>query len=831
MRYRSFLSVYYWRSSYLYHRYFREGNEAGVSVAFTPEEQALFAQGLQNHLEQALINLGQNERWEENNHRFFHAMSLTTYASVFGQADGTPYFEENAAVHLQHGLNVIDEILSRIVDVETGVTQEQSFNYHRLDLSLVLEVQRYIVDQGHALGRDYSELMERMLEFDLLARRPGDTITEVGDTYLGAQGGQSYINAVINAGLISPHARYVLTEGAEGERPADVIDYSEAGYVLFRPVYAWENAQDTRLLIDVSEHKVSHGHYDNTNLLLSAYGERILVDSGGPFSYDRTAEFGLDGPFRKEYFIESEAHNVLVVDGESFDADTQLVSLLDRPDFSFTTARHSGYQDITVTRSTLLIKPGLLLVFDTAENAGAQPHQFELNWHFDPKAQGVDAAARSDFRVGSAFVDAAFATGGAASYDVIQGRLGDDPQGWVTTGLYEATPAPVLEVAQSGQDAWFVSAFATSLAEAGILALEVNKTAGGFEAWVDFEGQRWFVDLESPEQVSVTALDQDTETPPPPPQAGTSDDVLTGTALADDLNGLQGNDTLSGGAGNDTLSGWTGDDSLQGGQGNDRLLGASGNDTISGDHQDDYLSGYHGTDVLFGGLGNDTLLGGNDADSLYGGSGDDLMKGDDGDDYLTAYKGNDSLNGGAGADQLWGGQQDDVLFGGQGNDFLRGDQDDDLVHGGTGDDDARGDAGHDLVTGDTGNDRLQGGDGNDTLDGGVGADLLRGGAGADLFLYSAVNESMPDNAFRDRIYDFNKAEGDKIVLTALGLSAFIGVTAFTGTGLGEVRYFQQDTGSYQRTLLEADTDGNGSADLSIQFSQVLIGFLEDDILI
>lgn len=62
--------------------------------------------------------------------------------------------------------------------------------------------------------------------------------------------------------------------------------------------------------------------------------------------------------------------------------------------------------------------------------------------------------------------------------------------------------------------------------------------------------------------------------------SGGRNDVLTGNAVANALNGMGGNDRLSGAAGADTLSGGAGRDTLDGGAGYDRLLGGSGADTF-----------------------------------------------------------------------------------------------------------------------------------------------------------------------------------------------------------------------------------------------------------
>ena len=75
-------------------------------------------------------------------------------------------------------------------------------------------------------------------------------------------------------------------------------------------------------------------------------------------------------------------------------------------------------------------------------------------------------------------------------------------------------------------------------------------------------------------------------------------------------------------------------------------------------------------------------------------------------------------------------------------------------------DHATGGNGHDRLTGNADANRLIGGKGNDTLTGlagGVSDDTLTGGAGADRFVFT------PDGG-DDTITDFNRAQGDRIVL-------------------------------------------------------------------
>ena len=123
------------------------------------------------------------------------------------------------------------------------------------------------------------------------------------------------------------------------------------------------------------------------------------------------------------------------------------------------------------------------------------------------------------------------------------------------------------------------------------------------------------------------------------------------------------------------------------------------------------------------------------------------------------------------------------------------------------------------IRGGKGADTLTGGAGDDQICGALGADTLRGGGGNDQFEYYSTAESKTEAP--DLIRDFTR--GDKINLTAIDADgdaangnstfAFIGGKAFSNTA-GELRVSQHP--QFSRTwLVEADTNGDGAADLTI----------------
>lgn len=124
---------------------------------------------------------------------------------------------------------------------------------------------------------------------------------------------------------------------------------------------------------------------------------------------------------------------------------------------------------------------------------------------------------------------------------------------------------------------------------------------------------------------------------------GDGDDILTGSAAAEEFLGGRGNDRIDGGGGNDLLFGDAGNDELLGGDGDDNLRGGPGNDVLAGGWGRDALHGERGNDRLDGGAADDDLDGGTGADILVGGANADTIRGGKGADRLFHEEALDTL--------------------------------------------------------------------------------------------------------------------------------------------------------------------------------------------
>lgn len=270
----------------------------------------------------------------------------------------------------------------------------------------------------------------------------------------------------------------------------------------------------------------------------------------------------------------------------------------------------------------------------------------------------------------------------------------------------------------------------------------------------------------------------------------------TGNALANEIDG---------GDGDDLLSGLDGDDTLIGAQA-DRLEGGKGSDTYRVSSVDVVVrEGREATpdnnDTVVASV--DWRLGAN-VESLVlvdgalrgrGNSGDNVLTGNALANNLVGVNGADRIDGGGGDDTLLGGKQADTLIGGTGADRLEGDEGDDI---------------------------LDGGDDADTLIGGEGRDILTGGAGGDSFRFTA-GDSSDRRAVADVIADFSRADGDRINLAAIDArlstldvnDAFVWIDKAAFTAEGQLRYRMLGGTTY--------IEGNNDDDLDADFIIAVTG--------
>jgi Ca2+-binding RTX toxin-like protein len=172
---------------------------------------------------------------------------------------------------------------------------------------------------------------------------------------------------------------------------------------------------------------------------------------------------------------------------------------------------------------------------------------------------------------------------------------------------------------------------------------------------------------------------------------------------------------------------------IEAGSGNDVISGSDDDDGISGQGGDDLIWGNGGDNNIYGGPGDDRLLGGPELDFLFGEEGDDILSGGGGaadkvDYFFSSGPVVLTLDDRPGDGEA--GENDDVrsdvenLTGGRFNDRLVGSPRPNGLNGVRGDD---------VLVSHGGRDTLLGGVGDDTFRPGPGRDRAEGSSGRDTF--------------------------------------------------------------------------------------------------
>lgn len=214
----------------------------------------------------------------------------------------------------------------------------------------------------------------------------------------------------------------------------------------------------------------------------------------------------------------------------------------------------------------------------------------------------------------------------------------------------------------------------------------------------------------------------------------------------DDVFASERKETINGTAADDNITGTDGNDLINGLGGNDRIVGGKGNDTINGGD---------GNDILHGGVGRDVLAGGNGDDTYY------LAREYDGnrklliDTIIEQAVGSKAPNAGT----------NDTVITSVRYTMANGLENLQMADG----------AGHISAVGNKSDNRITGNSANNNLTGGAGDDTLTGGGGADRFNFNSIigfNKKTGEYSDVDRVTDFAKGEGDKLILNKKVFTAF-----------------------------------------------------------
>ena len=359
---------------------------------------------------------------------FVHARHVETYLSTYfspnthltGEALGLFYLgtllpEFHAAKRWQTtGRRILLEQLPKHVQGD-GVYFEQSSYYHRYTTDFYLHFVILSELNGLPVPGFVRDTLVSLLDHLMCIMRPDGTTPLFGDD----DGGRLLFpqtaraddfRATLGTGaalfnrndykyaadeqtdevlwLLGVEAFDRLTRLPASEPAFQSRAFSDGGYYVMRD--GWQ--QDANyLLLDCGPHGMNncgHAHADALSIEVAAAGRTLLVDPG-TYTYTGSAQL-------RDWFRSSEAHNTLIVDGESSSvpdgpfswksiANCRVNTWISRNRMDYFEGTHDGYQHLREpvehSRSVLFLKQDYWIMRDVLRSNGG--HQYDLWFHLD----------------------------------------------------------------------------------------------------------------------------------------------------------------------------------------------------------------------------------------------------------------------------------------------------------------------------------------------------------------------------------------------------------------------------------------------------------------
>ncbi|MDN5655852.1 MAG: heparinase II/III family protein, partial [Kocuria sp.] len=272
------------------------------------EDAIVLANALAWHLDELHLDRAFNTN---NNHGFYTAVSQIHASKYVGMLPGAGSTGAEGELRLAQ--------MAKSQFAPDGVHLEHSPDYHRMLLnSFELAVHDGLIDDDEVKQR-----IQRAAHVLGWMIQPDGTLVQFGDTpetrIVGPEGRS-----------IDPNTQYLLSDGAEGERPTrELAVYPDGGYAFVRypqPNGPGRLAESGYLAFSAAFHSRAHKHADDLNIVWYDCGRQILTD-GGKFGYGEL--LSSDSPLRRDgfYYAETErqyvegtmAHNTLMMDGRDQD--------------------------------------------------------------------------------------------------------------------------------------------------------------------------------------------------------------------------------------------------------------------------------------------------------------------------------------------------------------------------------------------------------------------------------------------------------------------------------------------------------------------------------
>jgi hypothetical protein len=260
---------------------------------------------------------------------------------------------------------------------EEGMHCEHSPYYHFYVFNQFL----YAYQLSWAYGIEFSQAFVHRLKGMMICSayllKPDGTLPALGDTcraspvLTGVENGPSWL-----AGTKQIY-RYSRSMGVSGTLPEEnSVCLPNAGLALLRGGWGTERKFEDECFVAVRTRTfdTAHIHRDQLSFELYAYGDDLLVDSGGPYGY---------GDPLRDFFLSTAAHNTIVVDGQNQGiGKAEILEWCTSESFDLLVMEHRSYPNVLHYRTILFVRPFYFVVIDRLETSAS--HAYTQLFHLSP---------------------------------------------------------------------------------------------------------------------------------------------------------------------------------------------------------------------------------------------------------------------------------------------------------------------------------------------------------------------------------------------------------------------------------------------------------------
>jgi hypothetical protein len=392
-------------------------------------------------------HLGDPRTFQPYNHGLYQMLGLLALAQTLPELSQFPQYGGYAT-------GKAEWLLTTSFSAD-GVHLEHSPDYW----DLVLETLEWVSEQGLLDTPEMRDLDERSQQAFAWVIEPDGGLVTFGDTEVGPpilpdEGSRR-----------NPELAWALTEGRQGQPPATTSWVStQGGYAALRGTWTpapGEWGAVSYLAVAAATHSSIHKHADDFTFSWTDLGRALIVDSGGPYRYDRSAG--------RQYVVSTRAHNVVEMDGQDYPVPANIAPVPGSEFTRWTTQGEMRAIEGRVThlpwaqwRRTLVFSPGhWLLVVD--ELTSSEDHSYVEWFHFDPglnvKQEG-DLYSASVPGTGANLYVLPILPGDEQPGMLVKGQSDPRMQGWVTLKAEEITPAWALGLPAQGANVAFLTLLA-----------------------------------------------------------------------------------------------------------------------------------------------------------------------------------------------------------------------------------------------------------------------------------------------------------------------------------------------------------------------------------